>query len=95
MEKIEKRRGIANRERDLVTTHGSSDFPLILLHPGHLSGGGPGVILLRVPPSYSSSSRKGGCSHGVDVPITWSGMCLSSCFLLHSLLQWEFFVQMH
>lgn len=49
---------------------------------------GPPSCSSGVSPLYSPSS---GYPWGVDtVPITWEGMCISSCFLFPSLPQWEF-----
>lgn len=50
-------------KQNMGTTHGSSGILLVLLHPGFLSGGDPGVIVLQVPPLYSPSSvySQGGC----------------------------------
>lgn len=70
--------GQDGRERS-STIHGSSGVPVLLLLPGLLRGGDPGVILYPL----------GGCR---CCPYNLGHICMSTCLLPHSLPQWEFLV---
>lgn len=72
-----------------ITTRGFPQHPTGPSSPSLLFGSeGPGVILLEEPLLYSPSPGYPWCEKAI--PTDWAGMCVSSCFLSHSLPPREF-----